>query len=141
MVWGEKVVLDSPDDSVVEDIGAIQPATRRTGYQVEIDLFDNVPHYTRWTTEPEPAAEVAQIARDFHWFQTLTTERDVILAVDFNYPPTSPKMGPIRNLPDIVNLIPAGTLTTLKASGQGFSSWYDHLYVNGQATTEATGDD
>ena len=96
---------------------------------------------TRWTTEPEPAAEVAQIARDFHWFQTLTTERDVILAVDFNYPPTSPKMGPIRNLPDIVNLIPAGTLTTLKASGQGFSSWYDHLYVNGQATTEATGDD
>jgi len=38
-----------------------------------------------------------------------------------------------------MNLIPAGTLTTLKGSEQGFSSWYDHLYVNQQATTEATG--
>ncbi len=48
-------------------------------------------------------------------------------------------MGPIRNLPDILNLIPAGTLTTLKESGQGFSTGYDHLYINQQATTEATG--
>ena len=78
-------------------------------------------------------------ARDFHWFQTLTAERDVILAGDFNYPATSPKIGPTRNLPDIVNLIPAGTLTTLKGSGQGFASGYDQLYVNGQATSEATG--
>jgi hypothetical protein len=48
-------------------------------------------------------------------------------------------MGPVRNLPDVVNLIPAGTLTTLKGSGQGFASGYDYLYVNGQATSEATG--
>lgn len=45
MVWGEKVVLDYPDDSVVEDIGAIQAVPRGTGDQVEIDLFDNVPQY------------------------------------------------------------------------------------------------
>jgi len=27
MVWGEKVVLDSPDDCMVEDIGAVQPGS------------------------------------------------------------------------------------------------------------------
>jgi hypothetical protein len=48
-------------------------------------------------------------------------------------------MGPVRSLPDLMNLIPAGTLTTLKGSGQGFASGYDHLCVNGQATTEAAG--
>ncbi len=95
--------------------------------------------HTRWTTEADRAAEVAQIARDFHGFQHLTAERDVILAGDFNYPSDSPKMGQVRNLPDSVNLIPAGTKTTLKESGEGFSSGYDHLYVNTQATREGTG--
>ena len=43
MVCSKRVVLDSPDDSVAEDIGAIQAGPRGTGGQVEVDLFDNVP--------------------------------------------------------------------------------------------------
>lgn len=31
MVWDQQVVLDSPDDSVVEAIGAIQAVPRDTG--------------------------------------------------------------------------------------------------------------
>lgn len=44
-----------------------------------------------------------------------------------------------KNLPHLLNLIPAGTVTTLKGSGQGFSAGESHLYVNQQATLETTG--
>jgi hypothetical protein len=42
MVRAEKVVLDSPDDSVAEDLGTSAAGPRDTGGQVEVDLFDNV---------------------------------------------------------------------------------------------------
>ena len=55
MVWAEKVVLDSPDDSVAEDIRAIQASPRGTGHQVGIDLFGNVystsPVWLPWKAE------------------------------------------------------------------------------------------
>ena len=37
-----------------------------------------------------------------------------------------------------MNLVPIGTKTTLKGTGEGFSSWYDHIYVNAVATRERT---
>jgi len=54
MVWGEKVVLDSLGDSVVEDIGAIQAGPWDIGDQVEIDLFDNVPQHIRSASGDAP---------------------------------------------------------------------------------------
>ena len=32
-----------------------------------------------------------------------------------------------------------GSNTTLKGKGEGFSAWYDHIYVDRNATKEATG--
>lgn len=94
--------------------------------------------HTRWTTATQRREEVAQIARDFHWFQNRTTERDVVLAGDFNYPEGSSRMEPITTLPGVVNLIPPGTLTTLRGTGQGFRSSYDHIFVHQTHTQEAT---
>lgn len=95
--------------------------------------------HTRWTPPEAREVEVRQIAQDFQFFQSLTREKDLIVAGDFNYPPGSSKMKPLRDLPNIVNLIPANTKTTLKGQGEGFSEWYDHIYVDSQTTTEATG--
>jgi deoxyribonuclease-1-like protein len=95
--------------------------------------------HTRWTTATERAKEVEQIAHDFRFFQTLGRERDLILAGDFNYANDVEAMRPVTELDDMINLIPANTRTTLKGSGEGFSSSYDHIYVNKVATTERTG--
>ncbi len=95
--------------------------------------------HTRWKTATQRGKEVAQIARDFHSFQNLTDERDVILTGDFNYRAGSQKMKPITTLPDVVNLVPPGTLTTFKKTAQGFASSYDHIFVQQTHTQEATG--
>lgn len=95
--------------------------------------------HTRWTTPAEREKEVEQIAHGFRFFQTLGKERDLILAGDFNYPHPADEMLTLTELDDMVNLIPLGTKTTLKGSGEGFSSSYDHIYVNGDATKERTG--
>ncbi len=96
--------------------------------------------HTRWTTATQRGKEVAQIARDFHAFQNLTNERDVILTGDFNYRAGSRKMKPITTLPEVVNLVPPDTLTTFKLEDQGFASSYDHIFVQQTHTQEATGD-
>ncbi len=95
--------------------------------------------HTRWTTAAERAKEVAQIANDFRLFQTLGRERDLILAGDFNYPDDAEAMRPLTELDDMLNVIPSNTKTTLKGSGEGFSSSYDHIYVHKEATKERTG--
>lgn len=86
--------------------------------------------HTRWTPPEAQEVEVKQIAQDFQFFQSLIREKDLIVAGDFNYPAGSSKMKPVRDLPNIVNLIPVGTKTTLKGQGEGFSEWYDHIYVD-----------
>ena len=48
-------------------------------------------------------------------------------------------MQPITNMHGVVNLVPQGTLTTLRGSGQGFASSYDHNFVQQNHTQEATG--
>jgi len=95
--------------------------------------------HTRWTTEAEREKEVEQIAHEFTFFRGLTREKDLILAGDFNYTHGSTKMEPVTDLDQMVNLVPSGTKTTLKSQGQGFSSWYDHIYVHVGATQERTG--
>ena len=95
--------------------------------------------HTRWTTPIERAKEVEQIANDFRFFQTLGRERDLILAGDFNYADDVDPMSPITELDDVINLIPNNTKTTLKGSGEGFSSSYDHIFVHKEATKERTG--
>lgn len=96
-------------------------------------------YFVLWTTAEERAAEVAEIARNFHWLQYLTNERDVVVTGDFNYPAGSSKTAPLTGMADVVNLVPAGAKTTLKATGQGFASSYDHVFVQRQYTQEATG--
>ncbi|MBI4427515.1 MAG: endonuclease/exonuclease/phosphatase family protein [Ignavibacteriales bacterium] len=95
--------------------------------------------HTRWTTEPQRAKEVEEIAKRFQFFQGLTKEKDLILAGDFNYSHGSGKMQPIKGLPNIRNLIPLGTKTTFKSTSEGFASWYDHIFIDSEATKEATG--
>ena len=90
--------------------------------------------HTRWTTEPERAQEVGRIAELFRFFQGLTAEKDLVLAGDFNYSHGSAKMQPIKGLPNLRNLIPLGTKSTLKSGSEGFSAWYDHIYVDRVAT-------
>ena len=63
----------------------------------------------------------------------------MILAGDFNYPTGSPRMEPITSLPDVVDLLPPGTRTTLRETGLGFVSSYDHIFVDRLHTQEATG--
>jgi integrase len=95
--------------------------------------------HTRWTTASERAKEVEQIANDYRFFQTLGRERDLILAGDFNYADDVDVMRQITELDDLINLIPNNTETTLKGSGEGFSSSYDHIFVHKEATKERTG--
>lgn len=94
--------------------------------------------HTRWTTPEQRAKEVEQIAKSFEFFKNLTKEKDLILAGDFNYTQSAAKMKPITEIANVINLVPMGAKTTLKGSGEGFSSWYDHIYVDSQATKEAT---
>lgn len=49
MVGAGKVVLDSPNDSIGEDLGTSAAGPRDTRGQVEVDLFDNVPKHTTFT--------------------------------------------------------------------------------------------
>lgn len=95
--------------------------------------------HTRWTTSEQREAEVEQIANDLSYFQNLTKEKDIIVAGDFNYSGTSEKMEPILNIQHIKNLVPPESKTTLKGNGLGFSSWYDHIFILDNFTTEATG--
>lgn len=95
--------------------------------------------HTRWTTEADREREVEQIAHEFVFFRGLTGEKDLVLGGDFNYSHGSSKMDPVKDLDQVINLIPTATKTTLKSSGEGFSSWYDHIYVHAGATQERTG--
>jgi exonuclease III len=83
--------------------------------------------------------EVVEIAKLFNFFKKATKEKDLILAGDFNYTHSVLQMAPIRNLPNVINLLSANTKTTLKGTGEGFSAWYDYIYVDSTATVEATG--
>ena len=131
------VVVISDSSSIIIRTHRHQPyiATFKSG---NFDFRFMVIH-TRWTTEAQRREEVAQIVRDFHWFQNLTNERDVVLAGDFNYPEGSTKIQPITTLPGVTNLVPAGTLTTFKHTAQGFANWYDHIFIQQTYTQEATG--
>lgn len=93
--------------------------------------------HTRWSNDDDGtrAGEVAEIAEKIHWMRGFLTERDIILAGDFNY---SGNAEPMTNLAEYLDFtqIDPNEESTFKSNYTGYASSYDHIYISEADTKE-----
>lgn len=104
--------------------------------------------HTRWTDRDGdedagvPAGtrenEVAMLPEHIGWMAHFVPERDWLLAGDFNYPATSSFMDPVTDRLGYT-LLTGNDKTTFKQNNSAYNNPYDHIFVDPDHTTEATG--
>jgi endonuclease/exonuclease/phosphatase family metal-dependent hydrolase len=93
--------------------------------------------HTRWTSDNygTRANEVRMLATHINRFRTFLTERDFVLAGDFNYSGTNQAMKDIAQNADLKQIDP-NAKSTFKSNDTGYSSSYDHIYISPTDTHE-----
>jgi len=131
-------------DGVVSNIWDLEEAFRNDPYLVSFKRkgfdFALLLVHTRWSDDPEGtrANEVAMVGEQLDWLSSFLTERDFIVAGDFNY---SGDAAPMKDLAEASGLtqVDPNVPSTFKGDGSGYSSSYDHIYISRAHTTEFTG--
>lgn len=124
--------LFQPANSDIEDRHRHAPYTaffRAGGFD-----FACILAHTVWSTATRRKREVALLGQELEMLRGRTTERDLLLMGDFNYPVSSPAMASLTESLGLRCLEPEGVGTTIKADGSASESAYDHILVSGSAT-------
>jgi len=105
---------------------------KRKGFDFTLFLL-----HTRWSDDAEGtrAEEVATVAEQLLWMRTFLSERDWIVAGDFNYAGTKKAMVDMAARAGLVQLDP-NQQSTFKRNNSGYASAYDHIYVSPDETGE-----
>ncbi len=93
--------------------------------------------HTRWTNDADGtrANEVQEIVAQVNFFQKVTSERDILIMGDFNYPGTSTVMKEMATEIGFVQC-DLDPLTTYKQDYSAYANPYDHIYVSKKHTAE-----
>lgn len=127
-------------DGVIGGIWDLEEAYRNDPYVISFkrrnfDFILGLLH-TRWSDDAEGSREneVAMIAEHIKWMKGFISERDLVLAGDFNYPL---KAAPMKALVEKTELkaLDKNPKSTFKTNGKGYASSYDHIFT-GPGTTE-----
>jgi len=128
-------------DGVVSNVWDLEEAFRNDPFLVSFrrgnfDFLLMLVH-TRWSDDEEGTREkeVAKTAEQILWMKSFLSERDFLLAGDFNYAGTAEAMEAMAETADLVQL-DANPKTTFKADLSGYSSSYDHIFVLDGQTPE-----
>lgn len=124
--------LFQPANSDIEDRHRHAPYTaffRAGGFD-----FACILAHTVWSTAARRRREVALLGQELEMLRARTTERDLLLMGDFNYPVSAPAMAPLTESLGLRCLEPEGVGTTLKADGSASESAYDHILASESAT-------
>ncbi len=93
--------------------------------------------HTRWSNDDDGtrAGEVKEIAAQIKFFHKITTERDILIMGDFNYPGTSTVMKEMANEIGFTQC-DQDPLTTFKQDYSAYANPYDHIYVPSKKTAD-----
>jgi hypothetical protein len=128
-------------DGVISNIMDLEETYRHDPYAVSFKRknFDFILLlvHTRWTNDNygTRANEVRMLATHINKFRTFLTERDYILAGDFNYSGTNQNMRDMAQDAGLKQIDP-NAKSTFKNDNSGYSSSYDHIYISPTDTKE-----
>jgi endonuclease/exonuclease/phosphatase family metal-dependent hydrolase len=128
-------------DGVISNIMDLEETYRHDPYAVSFKRknFDFILLlvHTRWTNDDygTRANEVRMLASHINKFRTFLTERDFILAGDFNYSGTNQALKDMAQGAGLKQVDP-NAKSTFKEDNSGYSSSYDHIYISQTDTGE-----
>jgi hypothetical protein len=93
--------------------------------------------HTRWTDDADGtrAGEVRELADQIQWLRTFLSEKDIMVAGDFNYSGSAQQMRSFATDASMIQVDP-NVPSTFKAHFSGYGSSYDHIYISEQDTFE-----
>ena len=122
-------------DGVISNIMDLEETYRHDPYAItfkrkNFDFILLLVH-TRWTNDNygTRANEVRMLATHINKFRTFLTERDFIVAGDFNYSGTSQVMKDMALNAGLKQIDP-NAKSTFKSDNTGYASSYDHIYIS-----------
>lgn len=128
-------------DGIVSNVWDLEEAFRNDPLLVSFKRgnfdFTLLLVHTRWSDDEEGTreGEVAMLAQQLLWMMQFLTERDLIIAGDFNYPGTAEPMKEMASAAGLIQLDPDHK-STFKNDFSGYASAYDHIYVLNGPTSE-----
>jgi len=128
-------------DGVIGGIWDLEEAFRNDPYIISFKRrnfdFSLMLVHTRWSNDSDGsrANEVAMIAEQIIWMQGFLTDKDIILAGDFNYSGTAQH---IKDMAEAANLtqIDPNRKTTFKNDFSDYASAYDHIFITSNTQRE-----
>ena len=132
-------------DGVVSNIWDLEEAFRNDPFIVSFKRgnfdFTLFLVHTRWSDDDEGSrdGEIGMIGEQLLWMRDFMSERDWLVAGDFNYPGSKKVMEDMAEETDLVQL-DSDPKSTFKRNLRGYASSYDHIYVFDGETTEYEAD-
>lgn len=128
-------------DGVVSNVWDLEENYRNDPYIVSFrkNNFDFILLllHTRWGTDNEGSRseEVTSLINQVNFIYSITNERDVIIAGDFNYTGTNDNMEYMASELNFTQVDP-NARSTFKGDFSGYKSPYDHIYLSSLNTSE-----
>ena len=128
-------------DGIISNVWDIEEVYRNDPFLVSFKSqnFDFVLFivHTRWSddVDGQRRQEVIMLSEHINWLRSFLQEKDIILAGDFNYDGQDEAMQKMANSGGLKQ-IDLNAKSTFKNNYSGYSSSYDHIYINEPNTVE-----
>lgn len=130
-----------PGDGLVSNVWDLEENYRNDPYIVSFrkNNFDFMMLliHTRWGVDSEGSRskEVTSLVNQVNFINSITTERDILIAGDFNYSGTNEYMKKMASELNFKQVDP-NAKSTFKGDFSGYNSSYDHIYLSPVNTVE-----